>query len=313
MHLLFTSKKCIIPEKILWYFSFNMDFRGFCILALLASVWGASFMFYRILVPEIGVLWTVEFRVGLAALFLYIYCRIIKKSLAIEPSKLWLISLIGLGNMGPPYLLFGYAALHLESSYLSILNATVPFFTLIVAYFFLQAPIRIIQILGIFLGLAGVVVLVGLGKLEVGKETIIAAACCLLATMSYAINISLTKRYLASFNQYQITFWGLFISTCLFAIPAAYQYEALFVLNTKTILAALGLSVLSTAFAYILFYKLIADYGALSASSVTFLIPLFGSLLGWLFLQESIDIWIFIGGACILFGAYLVNKRQKTA
>ena len=293
-------------------FSVFMDIRGFCMLSILASLWGASFFFYRILVPEIGVLWTVAFRVGLAALFLFVYCRIINKSLLLPPKKLWLICRIGLLNMGAPYLLFAYAALHLESSYLSILNATVPFFTLIIAFFVLQASIRIIQILGIFLGLTGVVVLVGFGKLEVSAETIIATGCCLLATLCYALNISFTKKYLANFNQYQITFWGLFVATCLLAIPSAYQYEVLFLLERKTILAALGLSVVSTAFAYILFYKLIADYGALSASSVTFLVPLFSSLFGWLFLQEGLDISIFIGAVCILFGAYLVNKRQAS-
>lgn len=284
-----------------------MKTADFARLVALAAIWGASFLFMRIAVPQIGSVWMTEFRVGLAALAMLCYAFATGTRLA--PREHWRAYLmIGLLNSALPFWLYAHGGLHLTAGMMGILNATTPFFSVICGALWLGERFTPRKAAGLALGLAGVALVVGLGPLEPTREVAIGALACVGATLCYALSTTWLKKHGGSVKPVPLSAAGLLVAACaiapfLPAVPAAQAF------TPPVLLAIAGISLLCTALAYLLYFRLIADLGPTRALSVTFLIPLFAVLWGGVFLGEELGAGTLAGGLLILGAIGLLARR----
>jgi drug/metabolite transporter (DMT)-like permease len=292
---------------------------NFIELLLLAAIWGASFLFLRIAAPEFGPFALIALRVGIAALVLL---PVLRSAAARSEcrSKAWPLFAVGICNSAIPFGLFAYSTLYVNAGLDSILNATTPVWTALIAATWFQSTLGRQQICGLLLGLAGVVVLVWdtLGAGVPGVPQAIAAA--LLAAGFYGFAVNYSKRHLAGAKPLVVAFGSQFFASVVLLPPAlSYWPQHAVAPSTWTCVAALG--VICTGFAYILYFRLIERAGAAYAASVTFLIPIFGLLWGAVFLNEKVTPAMLAGCAITLLGTALASgkfnglrvKKRKSA
>lgn len=276
-------------------------------LFALAAIWGSSFLFVRLAVPVIGAAWFTEFRVGIAALVMLAYA--IVTGIALAPHKHWRAYLMmGLINSGLPWLLYSYSGLHLTAGMMGILNATTPFFSVVCGTLWLGERLSPGKFLGLILGLVGVTLVVGLGPLALTLDVVLATLACVGATLCYALSSTWLKKFGHGVTPVPLAACSLLVATFavapfLPAVPAASAFTPVVLLSIAAI------SLLCSAIAYLLYFRLIADLGPTRALTVTFLIPLFAVLWGGLFLGETIGAGTIIGGLIVLVATALVVRR----
>ena len=280
-------------------------------LLLLAALWGGSFAFIRVAVPALGPLWLAESRVAIAfaALFAFALFRRGVPSLRIH----WRGFLaIGVINSALPFALFCYAEQYVTASTAAVLNATSPFFGAIVASVWLKEPLSPIKIVGMAIGLAGVAVLVGWHPEPPAPATMLAMAACLAAALCYGIASVYAKVRMKGVPSFSIALYSqlgaaLALAPSLPFSPPTSPPSLLVVANV------IALALASTAIAYMLYFRLIANIGPARALAVTFLIPLFGVLWGVVFLDETLGANTLAGCALILGGTWLAVRAKLPA
>ena len=273
-------------------------------LLLLSASWGASFLFIRIGAPALGPVPLMEARVLLAALFLAAVARLLRREMSWRARwRHYLI--IGLFNSALPFLLFGYAALTLSAAMLSILNATSPLWGALITAAWQRAPLGGRTLAGLALGVGGVGLLVGFDRIALQPGAGFAIAASLAAALCYAVASSYAKsaRTVEPFANAHGSMWAasLLIAPVLLALPPPAPPTA----GIVAVVAALG--VVCSGVAYLLYFRLIDDIGAAPALTVTFLIPLFGTFFGWIFLDEPVGWHTLAGGAVVIAGTALVT------
>jgi drug/metabolite transporter (DMT)-like permease len=274
-------------------------------LLLLSAIWGASFILFRVIVPVLGPVVTVELRVLIAGIALLIYASLIRANLEWRERWPW-YAIIGITNSAIPFALIAYSEVRLTASLASILNASTPLFTAILAAIFFRDPLTSRKILGLVLGFAGVVVLVGWSPLEPDLTTFLSVAAMLGATFFYGLSSNLTRLKLRGAPPLGAAV-GSQLASSLALLPLVPFNPAPASPDLTVLLCLLGLALVCTAFAYILFFRLILEIGATRASTVTFIVPVFGVLWGALFLREPVGLEKLIACAIILIGAGLVT------
>jgi drug/metabolite transporter (DMT)-like permease len=278
-------------------------------LFLLAAIWGASFLFLRIAVPEFGPLPLIALRVGIASLVLLPVLRTAAARAQFR-RKLGPLLVVGVTNSALPFTLFAVGALHLGAGFEAILNATTPLWAAVLGATLFGAPIGRAQVVGLGVGLLGVVVLVGdQPGLSQGAAPW-AVAAVLLAPVSYGFAVHYVRRHLAGVDPALTAFGSQFTATVLLALPAAFTWPT-HAVQGDIWAAVVALGVLCTGLAYVLYFRLVAQVGAAYAASVTFLIPAFGMLWGALFLQEAVTSAMLAGCAIILLGTALASGQWK--
>ncbi len=277
--------------------------NALCLVSL-AAIWGSSFLFIRIGVPVLGPALLMEIRVALAAVFLLLAAGFLKKSL--PPIQHWRHFLIvGFVNSALPFLLFAYAVQTLTASLLSIINATAPLWGALIGALWYRQSLKRRQMAGLLLGVAGVSVLVGFdsaAQLEGASLALLAGfgAACLYGVASvYAQSVA----HIAPFDNAHGSMWA----ATLLLLPLVPFSPIRTVPDAPILLAVLMLGVLCTGFAYLLYFRLVADVGASAALSVTFLIPIFGIFWGYLFLGEPVGWHTVLGTLLVLLGTALVT------
>lgn len=285
-------------------------------LVSLAAIWGASFLFMRMIVPTLGAMPTAFFRVlfGAAGLALILLLMRVRWDFN---DKLGAAMMLGVINSGVPFVMFSLAAKALPAGYSAILNATTPLMGVIIgALFFAERP-RLHKMLGVLIGIAGVAVLTSTGPVQFNAALLIAAAECMLATACYGLASFLTRRWISTKGglDSKLVAFGSQLGAVALLLPF-FSYGALTQPPTSwgdnslwLTLAALGL--VCTALAYILYFRLIADIGPVKSLTVTFLIPPFGVLWGALFLHEDITLAHLMGGSLIGVAVWLVLRPEK--
>jgi drug/metabolite transporter (DMT)-like permease len=274
-------------------------------LLLLSAIWGASFILFRVIVPVLGPIVTVELRVLIAGIALLIYASLIRANLEWRERWPW-YAIIGITNSAIPFALIAYSEVRLTASLASILNASTPLFTAILAAIFFRDPLTSKKILGLMLGFAGVVVLVGWSPLEPDLTTYLSIAAMLGATFFYGLSSNLTRLKLKGAPPLGAAV-GSQLASSLALLPLVPFNPAPATPDLTVLLCLLGLALVCTAFAYILFFRLILEIGATRASTVTFIVPVFGVLWGALFLREPVGLEKILACAIILIGASLVT------
>lgn len=281
----------------------NMRQRDLLDLMLLAAVWGGSFLFMRVAVPEFGPVALIELRVGLAALSL-LPVALLRGKLPIIARHWRAILVVGTLNAALPFLLYAYAAQSLGAGFLSVANAVTPVWGAMVGWLWLKDRVSMTRGIGLGVGFLGIVVLVW-NKLDFGAGgTGMAVLAAVTAPVFYGIAANWTKRFLSGVDALACA-TGSMLAASLVLLPFAWAAWPAGPVSAAAWQATIALAVLCTGAAYIAFFRLIANVGPTGAVSVTFLVPIFGVLWGSWFLDEPITRSIAIGAAIILAGTAL--------
>lgn len=281
-----------------------MDTASLARLLALAAIWGGSFLFMRIAVPVLGPALLIALRVGLAALFLLGVALSGKRRLDVRHHYRHYL-FMGACNSAIPFLLFAFAARTLSASLLAILNATAPLFAALIASLLRRMLPAPSVVAGLALGVVGVALLAGFDAVMLAPGATVALLAALGASFSYAIASNYAKSA-PSVDPFANAHGSMWAATLLLA-PAVPFFPPAAVPTAAVALAVVALGVLCSGVAYLLYFRLIADLGAASALTVTFLIPVFGVLWGTLFLNEHIGWYTIAGSATVVAGTALVT------
>lgn len=272
-------------------------------LGVLGAIWGASFLFMRVAANDFGAVPLVEMRLALGAIVLLPFLWGARASF---PPRLWpKLALIGVINSAIPFVLFAWAAQRAPAGVGAIANAMTVLFTALVGFLFFGEKIGAKRAISLLVGFAGVVVLAS-GKIA-GASIGWAVAAGTGAAFLYGIGINLVRRHLTGLPPAAVAAATLG-SAALLTLPFAIAQWPQHAIPGKSWLSAAMLGVLCTGIAFVLYYRLIARIGANRASTVTYLIPLFGVGWAWLLLGEALTLTMGIAGALIL-GSVALSQR----
>jgi drug/metabolite transporter (DMT)-like permease len=278
-------------------------------LVILSAIWGGSFIFMRIIAPVLGPVLTADLRVLIAGVVLLAYFRL--TGFAVDWRRRWRHYLvIGAVNSGLPFCLYAFAARHIPAAYSAILNSTAPLFGAVFSALWLADRLTPRKIAGLVMGAAGVGLVAGVsrtGRLDGSFGWAVGA--CLLAAVCYALAGVYIKRFASGIPPRAVAGASQMAAGLLLLpiLPLAPPNGAITLFLAANVL---GLSLLCSAAAYLLYYRLIVDVGPTRALTVTFLMPLFGMLWGVLFLGEAVSLAMAAGCALIVGGTVLVLKRS---
>jgi drug/metabolite transporter (DMT)-like permease len=274
-------------------------------LVLLAAIWGGAFVFLRIAAPVLGPAWTAECRVLLGGLSLLAWLRLTGFDAGLRRHARFYL-LIGAVNIAAPFALYSYAAMHAPASLLSIVNATAPIFGLAWSALLRDERVTLRKAAGLALGIVGVALIVrppdGGVAAQLGPLAAALAACC-----CYGVTGVLMKRFSSGASPRGMAA-GNQLAAALVLLPLLPFFPPLGAPTPVVIANVLALALLASGVAFLLYFRLIADVGATRALTVTYLIPLFGVLWGWIFLGEPLPAAALAGGALILAGTVLVTR-----
>lgn len=274
-------------------------------LIALAAIWGASFLFARIAVPALGAAWLTEVRVALAGIVMTSYA--IAMGIRLEPGRNWRHYLfMGVLNTALPWAMYAYAANYINASYLGILNATTPWFGALAGTLWLGERFSLRKGAGLAIGVVGVALVVGFGPVEVNTNVVLASLACIGSAAAYALGGTYMKLRARHVPALGMTAGSLIVATVALvpALPGPLPVHML--LDWKVATAVLGLALVCSAAAYVLYFRLLVDIGPTRSLTVAFLIPVFATLWGAVFLGEPVGLSTVIGGAVILLATALV-------
>ncbi|MEY4624786.1 MAG: hypothetical protein RL061_311 [Pseudomonadota bacterium] len=281
-----------------------MSLKNILHLISLGALWGASYLFIRLSIDEFGPILIAELRLLIAAILigLFLFLHPTRRThLTIQGREWPRLIVVGIFNSALPFCLIAFAMGNLTAGMGAILNSTAPIWGSIVAYIWLREQLSKWQMLGLLLGVFGVFILVGDSAAFHFSGQLLSPIAVLVATLSYGASASYIKKYCADLSPLKMTF-GSMLMGALLLLPLAYYFWPEAPISLNTWFAVLGLGAFSTAYAYVLYFRLIEEIGPAKAISSTFLIPVFGMLLGELFLNESITLGMIAGGVIILMG-----------
>jgi drug/metabolite transporter (DMT)-like permease len=286
-------------------------------LAALAAVWGGAFFFNAIAVKELPVFTVVVARVALAALVLLVVLKLAGIRMPFD-RRVW-IAFFGMGllNNAIPFLLIVWGQQHIASGVASILNASTPLFTVILAHMMTEdEKMTGGRLFGVLAGLAGVAIMIGGDALHALGAGVMAQLACLAAAVSYGFAGIFGRRFRAMGVAPMATATGQLIASSILLLPVMLVLDRPWSLpapGMNAIAALIGIATLSTAFAYVLFFRLLATAGASNTSLVTLLIPVSAILLGTIFLGETLQPRHLAGMAMICLGLLAIDGRPWRA
>lgn len=291
----------------------RMNRRDWGIILILAAIWGVAFVFIGVAVRHVPPLTYVWLRLTIAAagMWIYVWLRGERPGL---PRRIWgSILLLAVLNNALPFVLIGWGEIHIASGLAAILNATTPILGVIVAHFCTRDErMSRGKLGGVLLGVAGVVVMVGPSLLTKLGTDALAQLACVVAAVSYALAAVWARRYKAMGISALSVTTGQLTAGAMILLPLSLLVDRPWTLPMPPLgawgaIAALAL--LCTAFAYVLYFRLIEGAGATNAMLVTLLVPPVAILLGGLFLHETLTPQDFIGLVLIALGLAAIDGR----
>ncbi len=292
-----------------------MKIKQWAAFGMLGLVWGSSFLWIKIAVQEVGPFTLVAFRLLFGVLGLLVIMRWQRQSFPRDRRTLLAYLFMGVVNTAVPFVLISWGETKIDSGLASILNGTVPLFTIVIAHYWLHdEKITVGRLAGLAVGFVGVVVLVsrdfgpqGLHGNVWGQLAVIAASIC------YATAITFSRRHLRNQPPVVQSFMVLLIADAVIW-PATLMVDRPFHLPQLPVtwLALAWLGLLGSCFAYLMFFYLINTWGPTRASLVTYVFPVIGVILGIVFLKEVAD-WRLIVGTLLIAGAVLAVNNPFAA
>jgi drug/metabolite transporter (DMT)-like permease len=278
-------------------------------LAALTTIWSLSFVFLRVLVPTLGPVWTAMLRTSIAGIALVAWFAVVR--LDADVKRHWRAYLfVGVLNSALPFLLFAFAALHLPASYLVLLNAATPMFGALAAAAWLSEPLTPTKLGGLLAGAAGVALVSRAGPVVPDAAFALAVGASLAAALCYALSGVWLKKRGTGLNSVAVAGWSQLLAGVVLAPIAAFAPVPQSV-GPAVVFNVLALSLLGSAVAYLLYFRLIADVGPTRAMTVTFLMPALGMVWGVMFLGETITLPMLAGAALIVAGTAAVLRPPR--
>jgi drug/metabolite transporter (DMT)-like permease len=274
-------------------------------LTVLGAIWGASFLFMRVSAREFGAAPLVEVRLALGALLLLPILW--KGHVHFTRKHIGPLIFISAINSAIPFALFAWAAQRAPAGIGAITNATAVMFTALVAFAFYGEQISKRRAIGLVAGFIGVAVLAS-GKTD-GNSVWSAALAGTFAAFLYGIGGNLVRRKLPGIPPGTVAAATLVCASLLLA-PFAIVSWPRAPIPMHSWISAVLLGVLCTGVAYFIYFRLIYRIGAPRASTVTYLVPLFGVVWAWIVLGEPLTLSMAIAGALILGGVALSQQRK---
>ena len=280
-------------------------------LLLLGAIWGTSFLFMRVLSPNIGAWFTAEVRILLGGLGLVAWFA--ATGFDAQWRRFWKPYLVtGLINTALPFALFSYAALTIPASYSAILNSVAPLWGALFAAIWLNDPFTLRKFAGLLASSSGVALIARIGPVPMTAEVLMAIGAAIAATALYGIasvyiKLSLAQAKPAAVAGCSQLLAGLLFVPVLFTVPPSASFSTGVVVN----IAFIGLVCGSVA--YLLYYRILSQAGPMHALSVTYLVPLFGMTWGALFLDETITPGMLGGCLMVLGGLALLSSTPRKA
>ncbi len=283
---------------------------GFLTLGL---IWGSSFLLIKVGVAELTPLQLVGLRIGTAAVAMLLTLYLTDHRFPRDRASLGGLVVAGLFNTAVPFFLITWGEQTIASGLATVLNATVPLFSLVIAHFALQDErITGMKVLGLVSGFVGIIVLASrsLGQEEV-TGSLAGQGAVLLAALCYAGTTVFVRRNLRHLQPLVVSSGALLTAAVATGLGALLVDGApdLGQVSQKATLAVLGLGLVNTYIAYLLFYWIIDRWGATRATLVTYIMPPVGLALGVALLGEQLDARLVMGAVLIVAGVAVVNRH----
>lgn len=287
------------------------------LLISLALIWGSAFLFIKVAVASFDPLTYVWLRLSFAAAALFVILRLSGRRLSL-PLAVWAaVALLALLNNVVPFLLFGWGQLHIASGLAAILQATTPIFGVITAHYLTtDEKITPMRLAGVVIGFAGVATMIGPQLAGDGGNHLLAQLACLVASLLYALAGIFARRFKALGVAPMELATAQFIAGAIMLAPVALAFgQSMTALPTS--LAAWGavalLALVGSAFAYVLFFRLIETAGATNSMLVTLLVPPIAIAVGAIVLGERFGIEQLAGLVLIAAGLAVIDGRLLKA
>ena len=285
--------------------------RAWAELLLLAMIWGGSFISNRLALNEVPVLTTVAFRVAGACILLWVYVRLRRLPVPRSP-RIWLAFLVmGLLNNALPFTLITWGQLTIPSGLAAIVNASTAIFgVLVAALAFRDERLTARRLTGVLTGFAGVAVAIGLHAVATLNLASLPQLALVAAAISYALAAVFARRMLGGLPP-QVAAAGMLTGSSLLMLPTALWIDGPPVLtHGAQVWGALGyLAIISTAGAYLLYYRVLGMAGAGNLSLVTLLTAPVAIVMGALILNEALPLRAYAGFALIALGLLIIDGR----
>ena len=282
-----------------------MGARDLGALLILGALWGASFIFIRVAVPVLGPFVLMDLRVLLAAAAM-VLCAVAVGRLPKLRSNWGRFLVLGCLNAAVPFTLIAASEINLTASLAAILNSTTPLFTAVVAAVWIREALTPRRIGGLLLGIVGVAVVVGWTPITLSPIVLLSIGASLAAALSYGFGGVYAKRAFSGLSPLGMAI-GQQTAASLLLLPPSVVSLPGEAPPPVVVISVLSLALLSTALAYLLYFRLISSVGPTSTLTVTFLVPVFGLLFGALFLGEPVGAGTLVGLAIILSSVALVT------
>ncbi|GIK42752.1 MAG: ABC transporter permease [Chloroflexota bacterium] len=293
-----------------------MKWKNFLLLLVLAALWGPSFLFIKVAVAEIPPLTIVLGRVGIGGFLLYGILRLQGRNLP-PLGRVWLhFAFAAIVQNAIPFLLFGWGEQYIDSALAAILNGTTPLFTLLLAHMFTSDDrLTPTKTLGTFIGFSGLALLIGPSLLGGVKATTWGLIAVAVASLCYGIAIVYGRRNLRGLPPLVAPTAQLLLAA-LFVMPLSLVLEQPFSLAAPSwpaLGSLLALGAFGTGLAFLVYYRIMERTSATYVSMVTYLVPVFGVILGVVILNEQLGWNAYLGCALILLGVMIVNGVFRLA
>ncbi len=287
-----------------------MSAKNWVKFIFLGLMWGSSFLWIKLALREVNPFMLVFFRVLFASIGLGVYFLFIRRKLNLR--WWWVYGFLGFFNVALPFVLISWAETHISSGLASILNSTVPLFTMVIAsIFYKQDKLTLLRGIALVVGFLGVLILT-YTKLEGNSEyQTLGILAMLVAACSYGGSTVFAHRVdqLGSPEDHS---FGQMLFGLLFITPAMFITNSPVILPVipTTWVALVWLGLIGSFIAAVLWFGMIYEIGPSRTSMVTYMFPLVGVLLGIIFLDEKISWQVVVGGLLILAGIYIVNSKR---
>lgn len=287
-----------------------MKIKHLILLILLSAIWGSSFIFMRILAPVFGAFGTAGLRLFIAGTVLLIVYK--WSTYKINWKRDWkFLAIVGLLNSAIPFSLFSFAALHLPASISVVINTMTPMFGALFAALILNEMLTKQKAMGLLIGAVGVFIVSGSKSIPESPLALLSIFACIMATACYGFSGALIKKHAKEIESKALAGGSQFFAGLMLLPLVIYQGQSVHV-TLNIALLMLVFAIVCSAVAYLIYFYLIKELGPTSALSVTFLMPVFGMVWGYLILNEQMHREMLIGAFIIILGTFLVVKPKKT-
>jgi drug/metabolite transporter (DMT)-like permease len=287
----------------------QMSLRAWYLLTTLSVLWGGSFFFNAVILRELSVFGVVFGRVFVGFLVLFVVISVQGHMLGLRQNWKAFLAMGVLNNL-IPFSLIVFGQTFIDSGMASIFNATTPFFAVLLAFCAaVREEVSLRKLLGIPIGVAGMCVLFDLGSSHLEWNTVIGGALVIGAAISYALAGIYGRRLTSVAPQISACGMLLFASCLSFPMAAYHDWDSFSALSWEGVGAVTGIGVLSTALAYVLYFRILQIAGAVNLLLVTLLIPVSATILGAFALSEEVSSSEILGMLIIAIGLIVVDGR----